>query len=161
MTKLNSKHTKISFQTFQKYHVIETDEAYGWHIVITGLTHLHVMTCTVNRYLLYMFFGERLNSRPLCIPFCMNVLKHSQNVQKTEKLLLWCAQVTRWCGGWTNSFENFNSELGKCTKANWKKNCTGKPYGNANLSTFFGTLCVCTALNGKPLKGGTEEVVLL
>ncbi len=35
---------------------------------------------------------------------------------KNEKLLLWCAQVTRLCGGWTNSFENFISVLRNAPK---------------------------------------------
>ena len=33
-----------------------------------------------------------------------------------------CFDVTRWCGGWTNSFENFNSDLRNVFKAaekNW------------------------------------------
>ena len=36
---------------YQKHNVTETDEAYGWHIMITGLNRLHVMTHTLNRYL--------------------------------------------------------------------------------------------------------------
>jgi len=35
--------------------------------------------------------------------------KHLQLVQRKEKLLFWCAQVTR--EDWTGSFENFNSDL--------------------------------------------------
>ncbi len=51
------------------------------------------------------------NCRQMYIIGCMNVPKQSQRVEKNEKLLLWCAQVTRWCGGWTSSFENFISDL--------------------------------------------------
>ncbi len=56
------------------------------------------------------------NSRQMYIISCMNVPKQSQLVQKNEKLLLWCAQVTRFCGGWTNSFENFISVLRNAPK---------------------------------------------
>ncbi len=56
------------------------------------------------------------NSRQMYIISCMNVPKQSQLVQKNEKLLLWCAQVTRWCGGWTSSFENFISVLRNAPK---------------------------------------------
>ncbi len=56
------------------------------------------------------------NSRQMYIISCMNVPKQSQFVQKNEKLLLWCAQVTRWCGGWTSSFENVISDLRNAPK---------------------------------------------
>ncbi len=56
------------------------------------------------------------NSRQMYIISCMKVPKQSQLVQKNEKLLLWCAQVTRWCGGWTSSFENFISDLRNAPK---------------------------------------------
>ena len=32
-------------------------------------------------------------------------------VQRNEKMLFWCAQVTQWCEDWTGCFENFNSDL--------------------------------------------------
>lgn len=68
-----------------------------------------------------MFFLEvRLNSRRVYKPFCMNAQKHSQ---KNEKVL-WCAQVTQWCGGWINRFEN-------CTKVTEKK----KKTGSSNMRT--------------------------
>jgi len=57
------------------------------------------------------------NGRQLYIINCMNVPKHLQLVQKNEKLLLWCAQVIKWCGGWVFQF---CSE--KCTKVT-EKNC--------------------------------------
>jgi len=41
----------------------------------------------------------------------MNLPKQSQLVQKNKKVLLWCPQATRWCGGWASSFENFISHL--------------------------------------------------
>ncbi len=56
------------------------------------------------------------NSRQMYIISCMNVPKQSQLVQKNEKLLLWCAQVTRCCGGWTSSFEKFISVLRNAPK---------------------------------------------
>ncbi len=42
--------------------------------------------------------------------------KQSQFVQKNEKLLLWWAQVTGRCGGWTSSFENLISQLRNAPK---------------------------------------------
>lgn len=39
---------------------------------------------------------------------------------RNEKLLLWCAQITKSCGGWTNSYGNLNSD--QFTKA-FEKNC--------------------------------------
>ncbi len=56
------------------------------------------------------------NRRQMYIINCMKVPKQSQLVQKNEKLLLWCAQVTRWCGGWTSSFENLISVLRNAPK---------------------------------------------
>ncbi len=56
------------------------------------------------------------NRRQMYIISCMNVPKQSQLVQKNEKLLLWCAQVTRLCGGWTSSFEMFISDLRNAPK---------------------------------------------
>ncbi len=50
------------------------------------------------------------NRRQMYVIDCMNVPKQSQLVEKNDKLLLWCAQVTRRCGGWTSSFENFVSD---------------------------------------------------
>lgn len=40
----------------------------------------------------------------------MHVQKHLQFVGRNEKLLLWCAQMTKCCGGWTNSYENFTCD---------------------------------------------------
>ncbi len=56
------------------------------------------------------------NRRQMYIINCMKVPKQLQLVQKNEKLLLWCAQVTRWCWGWTSSFENFISDLRNAPK---------------------------------------------
>ncbi len=50
---------------------------------------------------------------------CMDVPKQSQLVQRMRSFL-WCAQVTRWCGGWTSRAFHFWSE--DCTKAT-EKNC--------------------------------------
>ncbi len=68
------------------------------------------------------------NSRQMYIISCMNVPKQSQLVQKNEKLLLWCAQVTRWCGGWTSSFENVIYVLKNAPKQqkNYKSNVNKK-----------------------------------
>ncbi len=60
---------------------------------------------------------------------CMNVPKQLQFVEKNEKLRLCCAQVTRWCGDWTSSFENVISNLRNAPK--WRL-CTTeqrKSYG--------------------------------
>ncbi len=56
------------------------------------------------------------NRRQMYIINCMNVPKYPQLDQKNEKLLLWCAHVTRWCGGWTSSLESFISDLRNAPK---------------------------------------------
>ena len=72
-----------------------------WSIwLITGLTDLHVMTYTL------MFWRVSLTADDCTYPFAQ-----CSNVQNSEKLLLWCVRLTRWCAGWTNSFENLNSDL--------------------------------------------------
>ncbi len=58
--------------------------------------------CTKN-YIIH--FDQRDISNWKCRELQTNVHnKQSQFVQNNEKLLLWCAQVTGRCGGWTSSF---------------------------------------------------------
>ncbi len=66
------------------------------------------------------------NRRRKYIISCMNVPKQSQLVQKNDKVILWCAQVTRWCGDWTSRFENFISDLRNAPKR-LRKTVMSKP----------------------------------
>jgi hypothetical protein len=42
--------------------------------------------------------------------------KHLEFVRRNEKLLLWCAQMTKCCGGWTNCCANLNSDVRNAPK---------------------------------------------
>ncbi len=57
-----------------------------------------------------------VNRRQMYIIISMNEPKQSQLVEKIEKLLLCCAQVTKWCGGRTSIFENVISDLRNAPK---------------------------------------------
>jgi len=46
----------------------------------------------------------------------MHVQKHLQFVGRNEKLLLWCAQMAKCCGGWTNCCANVNSDVRNAPK---------------------------------------------
>ncbi len=46
----------------------------------------------------------------------MHVQKHLQFVGRNEKLLLWCAQMTKCCGGWTKCCANVNSGVRNAPK---------------------------------------------
>ncbi len=46
----------------------------------------------------------------------MHVQKHLQFVGRNEKLLLWCAQMTKCCGGWTKCCANVNSDVRNAPK---------------------------------------------
>ncbi len=72
---------------------------------------------------------------------CMNVPKQSQLVEKNEKLLLWCAQVTRWCEGWTSSFENLIYDLRNAPKRLRKTVITQYVFFYCN-SQYFNPVCV-------------------
>ncbi len=87
--------------------------------------------------------------------------------EKNEKLLLWCAQVTRWCGGWTSSFENFIFWSEKCTKATeknswlWCHNCVLWINTHTHTHTHLVQWSVFHQLEGGGVNLAAVEVHLL
>ena len=113
-----SKHWKNTMSLKLMKHMVDTS--------IFGLIHLYAITSTMKRL---MFWGYR---RHLYTPFawmCKSICKvmrnesNEMNLNETnEKLLLWCAHVTRWCGGRT-VLRNKNSDQRNVPKR-LRRNCT-------------------------------------